>query len=125
MDKIELGKKLVAYVKRNDWVSFVDVEDQLQEQGVILGGDFSYQLADKNIVFWEGMSLEMLEVIESLLESKELFLHPAEQVNAISLLLYGGRLRLPVARRVPRTGYRKPHWLPAYFRTVPLESNKG
>ena len=84
-------------------------------------GDATIELPG-NIVLWSGLSIELVDAIQSLLDSEQVFLHP------VSVLVYmadGAALRLPLAQRVPPGGYRKPHWLPTCLRTVaPTRADK-
>ena len=124
MDKSELGKKLVELVRQRDWVTFVEVAELLEDHGVNTKGNNSYEAQMDNVIFWAGMSSEMIEVFEPLLDNKELFFHPMKQMDLHVLLLYGGCLKIPIVKHLPPGGFKTPHWLPVYFRTVPIKRRR-
>lgn len=113
----ELQKELIKLVKSKDWLSFVEVEQFFRDNGINPVGDLTYELANKNVIFWAGLSWEALDVLEPLINRK-LFLHPAD---LLVYLIDGRTMQLPIAKRLPAVGYKDPHWLPVCFRTVPLK----
>lgn len=117
-----LGDAILDIVRRVDWASFAELPRRLAEARYTnAAGDATIELPG-NIVLWSGLSIELVDAIQSLLDSEQVFLHP------VSVLVYmadGAALRLPLAQRVPPGGYRSPHWLPACLRTVaPTRADK-
>lgn len=103
----------VDYILDRDWVSFVELRDFLARAGVPVAGDHEMHIADTNIVLWAGMSPEYVEVVESLRSSGRVILDAG---SPLAYLVDGGALRLPIAKRPPKAGYREPHWAPVFFR---------
>ena len=73
-----------------------------------LGGDF-------NLIVWTGISEEFAALACNIIQDERLFLHPTEP----NIYFIDGQvLTLPIARRWPKDGYRRPRWLPVCFRPV-------
>jgi hypothetical protein len=95
-------------------VSFVELANWLGES--FRGNGRITSARDPNIVFWQGLAEPVVEALNRLIREGRL------EIKASSLLVYtfdGGSLRLPIAKRPPREGYRKPHWLPVVLRLTP------
>lgn len=92
-------------------VSFVEVRDFLRQRGIDTEGTFSLDYRP-NTLLWLGMSEPFVDVMADLLLTKRIKATPT------SLLVYlvdGGVPQLPLARRITKRGYTKPHWLPVVF----------
>ena len=116
-----LAGAVVEYVRSRDWVSFPELRGAL-EPYFSVRGDSRLDIAD-NVTLWAGLSAEFADTIADLERAHRLFFHPA------SLMVYlvdGGVLNLPVAKRLPKGGYKSLHWLPVVLRTVPpMERKRG
>ena len=112
-----LRAAILDIVRRVDWVTFAELPRRLAEVGHVNTRGMSSLELPGNIVLWRGLSADLVDAIRSLLEAKEIFLHPVE------LFIYrvdGAVLPFPLARRPPRGGYRKPHWAPVCLRPVAI-----
>ncbi|HEY1445663.1 MAG TPA: hypothetical protein VGF51_12255 [Acidimicrobiales bacterium] len=104
---------LIDYVRRRDHCSFVEILGCLEEQGVPTQGTLSMELGP-NVLLWAGLSEEAYDILD------DPRCRAAIVPVGASVLVYafdGGILDLPIAKRPPKSGYKKPHWLPVVFRT--------
>lgn len=120
----QLEQVIVDYVARVDWVSFAELprgiantwkhEVPLPE----LEGDSAIRWGEDSlgIVVWTGLSVILSEAIIALLLAKTLHLHPSQ---VLTYMIDGACLTLPIAKRIPKEGYRDLHWLPCTLRVVP------
>lgn len=60
------------------------------------------------MLIWADMSAEFCDVAEALRPHTEL-----SPTHYLTYMCDGGMLRLPIAKKPPKNGYRKPHWAPA------------
>lgn len=88
-------------------VTFVELAAVLRANGADPTGTFEMEAAP-NLILWAGMSEQFCEVVDALRADTELT--PA---HPLVYMCDGGMLRLPIAKKPPRGGYRKPHWAPA------------
>jgi hypothetical protein len=85
-------------------------------------GSFALTLGHPNNVVWAGMSERFLDACKTVLDEKRVYPHPA---SFLAYMIDGGGLRLPLAKRPPKGGYRNEHWLPTCLRLVPMDRGKG
>jgi hypothetical protein len=100
------------YIRTTDYVSMAELENWLAGRGVNVAGEHSLEIAP-NTVLWAGVSEVFCDILDQLRPYLDL-------VPASSLLVYiadGKFLSLPIAKRPPKGGYRKRHWLPVTLRT--------
>jgi hypothetical protein len=104
------AKHVLAFVRDFKAASFTEIGTQLREFGIDPAGEFTLLYpGEPSIVLWTGVSEEFIAVLDELLGAKLVHYAPA---SPWVYLIDGGLLDLPLARRLPRDGYRKPHWLP-------------
>lgn len=107
----EMKEDLLGYVECYDWVSIAELTHRYDDQAK---GDYLWVTeSDDNIVFYAGLSQKLLSALWELLREKKVHLHPA---SLLTYLVDGGMLKLPLARKPPRGGYKKLHWLPICLR---------
>lgn len=109
-----IEEAIVEYVRMYDWVTFVELQRQF-EPYCETRGDVALE-AGPNLILWAGLSPGFAAALESLLARRLLFAHPA---SLLTYFIDGGFLSLPVAKRPPPGGYKKPRWAPACLRQVP------
>ena len=100
------------YVESHDWATYVEL---VRRYGEMAKGNLSHGMPSRNIVFWVDMSEMFSEALESLFAGSQRTIHP----HPSSYLVYfidGGSLKMPLAKRPPKNGYREPHWAPVSFR---------
>lgn len=102
---------------RDDWVTYVELQRVCGDDA---RGDLAhFSTQDNNIVFWTNCSDAFLDAIDQLMDEEKMFMHPAER---LTYMIDGVTITMPMAKRPPAGGYKKPHWLPICFRSVPLEA---
>lgn len=116
----EFKKAIRALVSELDWVTFVELQRKF-EPYFETTGSFEIANAARNIVFWQGLSEKLVQLLLELGREKQLFYHPAGQ-GALVYFVDGACLKLPIVKRA--VSYKTPHWLPVCLRTVPLKVKK-
>ncbi len=109
-----IADAIEQYVRTYDYVTFVELGRRLKPY-IEVRGDVALEIAP-NVILWAGMSQAFADAITELQQGKRIWPHPS------SLLTYfhdGGALRMPIAKRIPKGGYKKEHWLPVTFRVTP------
>ena len=119
----DLAGAIEAYVKAYDWVTFPELMRKLEPHvpGGVRGEWAICTPADPNLILWTGMSEPFKDALRGLLAERRLFFHPAE---LLTYLVDGGLMRMPLASRPPKDGYKAPHWLPTCLRTVPMREKR-
>jgi len=112
-----LKQLIVDYVGDCDYVSFPELERHGAQAGFAMEGTAALELGTSNTVIWMGMSPAFCDAIREMLDDKTVFLVPATTLTHIA---DGKVLTLPIAKRPPANGYKRPHWLPAVLRIVPF-----
>jgi hypothetical protein len=79
----------------------------------------------KNVVIWGDASTELASVLDTLLEDESL--ETTRLTEGIQMLTVVGEISppLPLAHRIPRGGYKEPHWLPIGIRRAKLGDQSG
>lgn len=108
-----LADAIEAYIRQYDHVTFVELLSRL-EPFADVRGDFGLELRD-NVVLWAGMSESFTDAIEQLRAEKRVWPTPTVW---LTYMIDGGSLSLPIAKRIPKGGYKKPHWLPVCLRVI-------
>ena len=109
----QLHDALVALVEDRDTVSFVEIQ-QAFEGHMPVHGDIGMEIAP-NVILWAGMSQELIDLIRRVSTGPTPRIEPRPSVPLV-YLIDGAALALPIAKRIPKKGYTKPHWLPIVFR---------
>ena len=82
-------------------------------------GNYELRFANGgNVVCWAEMSEELVGVITDFVDNKLAHQHPTlETVKGIPTVYFmdGQWLNLPLVKKPPKNGYKKPHWLPVVF----------
>ena len=103
-----MADKIEEYVKGRRGVSFVQLMRLLGDEAK---GKISYE-SPPNCTWWMGMSEKFCDALDECRRRKNIEPHPT------SLLVYlvdGRALNLPIAKRLPKNGYKKLHWIPIVF----------
>ena len=112
----QLGKAVVAYVKKYDWVTFVELQRRF-ETFMPVNGTWALTATDNtNLIFWAGMSQEFMDLVEPLLREERIYYHPAQ---VLTYWIDGGTLNIPVAKSARK--YKTKRWVPVFLRTVPIK----
>jgi hypothetical protein len=111
----DFAEAVAIYVETYRHVSYVELQRCLAPY-METSGTFEQVLAGRNVVFWVGMSREFIDALEQAEQDGRI--HP-EPANWLVYLIDGRALSLPVARRIPEGGYKKPRWCPIVFNPGP------
>lgn len=107
-----VAERVLEYIRRYDYTTFVEVERVCQECGLETRGTCSIDLPGcPNVVLWAGMSDAFADVVLAIQDRTEL-----SAASWLCYLIDGGTLRLPLAKRPPKCGYKEPHWAPVTLR---------
>lgn len=109
-----LADAIEAYVRQYDHVTFVELLRRLEPFAEVRG-TMALEIAP-NVLLWVGMSEAFIDAIHQLQREKRIWPHPTVW---LTYLFDGGGLRAPIAKRIPKAGYKKEHWLPVCFRVQP------
>ena len=94
-------------------VSFVEMEDEIPG---FKGTDCSWHIGDTNVVIWPWLSDAAADALFSLRHDGLLELEPCDP---LVYFIDGEIPRLPVAKKPPKKGFSKPHWLPCVLGLTP------
>lgn len=115
MNVDELASTVTDYMRLNDYVSFAEIQNRFGANGE-LQGQQCITLGAPNVIAWAGMSETYCAAMLRLLDAGVVHMWPS---SVLVYLADGGMLRMPLVGRVPKAGYKKPHWFPVTLRTVP------
>ncbi|WGI18080.1 hypothetical protein [Methanonatronarchaeum sp. AMET-Sl] len=113
--KKEIKKILRNYIAENNGTTFIELK-KLLKQKINVDGEYALTAPeDPNLVFWAEMSKELTEIINELIEQKELMYIPT---HPVPYMAEGGGLNLPLAKKPePENGFQQPHWTPVLLYT--------
>lgn len=119
----QLDEAIISYVEENDTATFPKILNAfspfIETRGSAEKGHVSLPSPlDKNVIFFDGIAKDLGDAFAKVI-NKRVFLHPCQ---AWMMLVDGGGLNLPIAKKPPRGGYKKPHWMPTIFRMFPNEN---
>lgn len=90
-------------------VPFTEIEDRFGK------GSFSFENRKANVVYWHGLRPSVADGLIELYNEKRILLYPTN----ILVYLIGGKVpMLPIVKKLPKNGYKEPHWLPLLLYTV-------
>lgn len=94
-------------------VTFVELMTVARQHGVDPEGVESLEFgACPNLYMWAGMSPAFADAVLELQRRDVTRLDPT---TPLVYLIDGARVRMPLAQRPPRNGYKEPHWTPVVF----------
>jgi len=98
---------LKKYIDDYGHVSFAELTrdfEGFEGDELMFAGD-----AKKNVVLWANISGNAVKQLNSLVKNKPYSFKPC---NLLIYIVDGVCLKLPVAKRLSKQGYKKPRWLP-------------
>lgn len=108
MTKDELNVYIINFIKYHTLVSFIDLEELFESLHIGYQGDFTFVHVDnENIVLWHGWSMEVINIVGSLLSSKQLEL---VRTDVTTYVRHGMYLDLPFMTNP--FDYSDARWLP-------------
>ncbi|MBP6965736.1 MAG: hypothetical protein KBC96_15185 [Armatimonadetes bacterium] len=87
--------------------SFVEMKRDLSRH-INVDGDIAIECRP-NCILWGNVSQAVFEVFDQLWRSETILL---KRVSPMIYVLDGVCSTLPIVKREPKRGYKKPHWLP-------------
>lgn len=115
-----LADAIEAYVKQYDWVTFPELQRRLEPFAEV-EGTMALELVP-NVVLWVGMSEPFADAIQQLQREKRIWPWPT---SALTYMIDGGMLKIPIAKRLPKGGYKHERWLPVCFRILDPGTKPG
>lgn len=109
--RTEFEQLIMNYIREHEAVTFVQLMDDLRTR-FTTKGDRVIELSPNRIA-WAGLSECLATALASLVRENVVALDP---VDPLIYLVDGASLDLPLANRPPKSGYRKPHWVPVVLR---------
>lgn len=111
----QLDAAVLEYVRFRDLVTFSQLSDEFSRFMEVRGNYGLTLKADPQVVVWTRMSRELADIVRHYVESKRMYLHPAEPS------LYEGiwHPALPPVQEVTEELVERPSWLPAMLRLLP------
>jgi hypothetical protein len=116
-----LQRAILEIVRKLDRVSFAELPIRLADVGLLVGtGNHALTFPQFNVVLWDGLDEKLCAAVVALLQSKRLYLAPLSWLDYAADGCCAYCVTLPIARRAGHC-YKRPRWLPACLRLVPLE----
>lgn len=111
----EATEAMIQLIERGGGVTFIELVRACKEVGMETEGTMALALPeDPNILLWAGVSGAFCDAFEALRDSGRAVPRPSSQ---LTYLFDGGMPKLPVAKRLPKGGYKTERWLPVVFWT--------
>jgi hypothetical protein len=115
LERGDYVEAMVRTVELYDYVSFVELEHLLEAYMPVEGNQAIAMGQDEDIIIWGGMSQAFRDLVLALLRSERVSREPS---STLTYLIDGKSISLPLAKRLPKGGYKTPHWLPICFRVA-------
>ena len=104
-----LRAAILDCISRNRGTSFVELEWEFGRLGYAYEGQNCILAGPENVLIWVGWSEEAAEALLDLLRAGKAYLNPT---SALTYMVDGKMLNYPIPKRLPRKGYKHPHWMP-------------
>jgi len=117
-DLKEIKEKIIKFIDKNSR-TFLEL---IEEFPILEGHETQIEFPMKNvehsnIIYWVFSKIGAKILLELLNEKKIGFKPMGSDLERTVYLIDGGGLRLPIAKRPPKSGYQKLHWLPVWITT--------
>ena len=119
-DEGKIEDAIIELVRERDWVSFAEVDYFFGKEP---GRKCSFGItgtAEPNAIFWITTE-EIGKPLVNLLREKRVHLHPT---SLMTYVIDGCALKMPIARRVPKNGFKTERGVVTCLRLVPVEKRK-
>ncbi|MVB12346.1 hypothetical protein CAFE_30800 [Caprobacter fermentans] len=121
MDKQALKKTVLEYIRKENDVSYAELQWLFDRQGFDYRGEFEiFSPVNENVVFWTGWNREAIDILNELKSENLIEQEPAQ---LLVYLIDGAGPSLPLVRKA--ANYKTPHWLPLVFLPVKGASSDG
>jgi len=114
----QLKEMVYEYVDERQGVSFVELENLLEDEIEIEGEQWLNSTIDPKINFWMGMSEKFADLIREMLSNEQLYVDPCQPI----VYMVDGKVpELEIVKQPPADGYKSERWLPVAFYTYDRE----
>lgn len=119
MQVTEMADRIEESVKKRGKGGFPFVEaisfvELMRRIGKEAEGDYSIH-SPKNCIWWTGVSKVFVEALEVCIWARKTLTPLSDPANLLVYPADAKTFGLPLAKRPPKNGYKKPHWLPLVF----------
>lgn len=113
-----MKEAIYNFIRGRQNVTFPELEKRIDG----FCGEMEMSMPEQNIILWTRVSEEGAEALKQLLDEKKIAMRPS---HFLCYVHDGIMLKLPIAKRVPKNGYKKPHWLPVAFYSIETKESMG
>jgi hypothetical protein len=114
----DFEKSIYDFIKKYTGTTCIELSRTFGE------GDY-WLTVGNNVIYAYGLSDELSEALHNMIERAEIVSLPC---HFMMYIIDGGAMKLPLAKNIPKNGYKEPHWLPSAFYTydyaIPLIKEK-
>lgn len=105
---------LLGFIEAYGNVTFGEIMNRMEDGGK---GDWSMHIPDReDLIVWAGANELLINTVNKLLVEERIHCKPTSWLTC----LYDGHvLKLPIAKKPPKKGYKKPHWVPVVLKLGP------
>jgi len=103
----EMSNRILEYLGRNGDASFANLMNMFGEDAK---GELALEILP-NVFLWANMSRTLIDALAAV---KHLL-----EIKPTTVMVYfadGHNLSLPIANRIPKDGFSKPHWVPVVLK---------
>lgn len=110
-ESISIEDRMYDFIdQRGGGVSFVEIVEEFGK------GDQEISYTGcKNVIIWYGVTEKTARGLMGLMKDRRIVLIPT---NAMLYVIDGMLPNIPIAKRVPKNGYKTPHWVPMVISTL-------
>jgi hypothetical protein len=106
----DFEQKIYDFIKGREHVSCVELSKEFGQGDQVISKE-----EDENLVTAFGMSEELAQAVVNLTSRADIVPLPA---SILSYAVDGGMLNMPIAKKLPKGGYKTQHWLPVTYCTL-------
>jgi hypothetical protein len=105
----QMAEKILALViEKRGGVTYVEIMNRIGDEAK---GNCCAEMRP-NLLVWYGMSQTLVDAVNLLLKDGKIEWH---STLVLTYLADGAALRLPIAKSMPKDGFKKPRWMPVVF----------
>jgi len=113
----DAAQACIDYIRLYGSANFVELSNVLRSNGINPDGDGNLVFPGlPNVILWAGINDDFVSVINAIRERQDII--EPRGADVLTYAYDGGFLRLPIAKKPPKGGYKKPHWAPIQFNWI-------
>lgn len=102
----------IDYILAHPGTSFIELERVYEaETGQSAEGNYAMDIAP-HLCIWANVSKDFVDFVNAIKASLLAYAYPT---SVLTYVIDGKMLRMPIAQRVPKNGYKADHWIPTVF----------